>query len=99
MNNPFERLPLNPKVRSLLPYIISVILLLLVIIGVYAASGTNNQTAASAKTNDLGLMPQTSTWDITLDVILKIFVVFVLIYIFAAVLKWWQKKIPGQTNK
>lgn len=99
MNNPFDKLPLSPKVKSLLPYIISIVLLLAVIVGAYVASWSSSQNTANGPVNDLGLMPQSSTWEITLDVILKIFFVFVLIYLFAAVLKWWQKKNPGQTNK
>jgi flagellar biogenesis protein FliO len=44
------------------------------------------------------LIAPSSSFDITLDVVLKIIFVFGLIYLFFALLKWWQKKQPGQVQ-
>jgi flagellar biogenesis protein FliO len=99
LNNPFDRLPINPQLKKVLPYIISVVLLVAVLIGAYITSEAGNPPAASAPTDSLGLMPASSSFDITFDVVLKIIVVFGLIYLFFALLRWWQKKQPGQTQK
>ncbi|MCE1253009.1 MAG: flagellar biosynthetic protein FliO [Anaerolineae bacterium] len=99
MNNPFDNLHINPHLKRLLPYIISALLLFAVLIGSYLASRSADQTAATAlQNNNLGLSEAPSTFDITLDVILKIFFVFGLIYACFALLRMWQKKQPGQVQ-
>jgi len=98
VNNPFNRLPISPRLKKVLPYIISLILLLAVLLGAYITSESNNQPVAATQTDSLGLMTSTSSFDITLDVVLKIVFVFGLIYLLFALLRWWQKKQPGQVQ-
>jgi flagellar biogenesis protein FliO len=98
VNNPFERLPIDPRLKKVLPYIISIVLLLAVLIGAIVASGNSTPPVASSQPDSLGLMAPSSSFDITLEVVLKILFVFGLIYMFFALLKWWQKKQPGQAQ-
>ena len=99
MNNPINRLPIDPRLKKVLPYIISVALLVAVLIGAFISAGNSTPTpVTSAQADSLGLMAPTSSFDITLDVVLKIIFVFGLIYLFFALLRWWQKKQPGQVH-
>ena len=95
MENPFNRLPISPQLKKTLPYILSLILFVAVLVGVFIASESTNQPVTSNPTDNLGLMAQSSPADITFDLIIKIVFVFALIYLFFALLKWWQKKQPG----
>ena len=101
MNNPFDNLNINPHLKRILPYIISAILLTAVLAGAYLASRSADQTVANTLQNNsasLGLTETPSTFDITIDAVLKIIFVFGLIYAFFALLRWWQRKQPGQVQ-
>jgi flagellar biogenesis protein FliO len=95
VNNPLNRLPIDPRLKKVLPYIFSVVLLVAVLIGAFISAENNNPPVASTPADGLALVPPSSSFDITLDVVLKIIFVFGLIYLFFALLRWWQKKQPG----
>jgi flagellar biogenesis protein FliO len=98
VNNPFDRLPIDTRLKKVLPYLISVVLLVIVLVAAFISAETSNQAAAPSQPDSLGLLSPSSSFDITLDIVLKIIFVFGLIYLFFALLRWWQKKQPGQVE-
>ena len=98
MTHFLDRLPIDPKLKKVLPYIISVLLLIAVLVGAYISSEANNQPVAASQGDNPGFVAPSTSFDITLDVVLKIIFVFGLIYLFFAMLRWWQKKQPGQVQ-
>jgi flagellar biogenesis protein FliO len=98
VNNFLDRLPIDPRLKKILPYIISLFLLIAVLVGAFISSQVNTPPAAATQTDGLGLLTPTSSFDITLDAVLKIIFVFGLIYMFFALLRWVQKKQPGQVQ-
>jgi flagellar biogenesis protein FliO len=89
---------MDPRLKKVLPYIISVVLLVAVLIGAYISTEASNPPVVSTQTDNFGLLAPTTSFDITLDVVLKIVFVFGLIYLFFALLRWWQKKQPGHVQ-
>ena len=98
MNNPFDHINIDPRLKKTLPYLLSAILLVVVLGGAYLAADNGGSSAASSQTNNNLFNNPTSTFYITLELILKVVFVFGLMYLFFALLRLWQRKQPGQAQ-
>jgi flagellar biosynthetic protein FliO len=95
MQNFIDRLPLDPRLKKLLPYIIYFLALLALGAGVWLTTGLQKANPGADQT-------QAAVSDMTGSMVgafFKLVFVLGLVFLTFTTLKWWQTKRPGQLKK
>lgn len=96
MQNYIDRLPLDPRLKKLLPYIIYFLALVALGAGVWLTTGTQKANQVPADQYQAAVSDMTGSM---VGAFFKLVFVLGLVFLCFTTLKWWQTKRPGQLKK